>query len=74
MTGSTAAYSPFQNGLNERNHYVTDMMLTKLSEENPDTPEEVLLAWANMAKNSLQMCHGFSSQLVFGENPQWNIS
>ena len=67
---TTAAYSPFQNGLCERNHAVVDMMLMKLREQCPQTEIGVLLAWANVAKNSLQMWHGFSSyQIVFGKNP-----
>ena len=36
----------------------------------PKVSLDVLLGWANMAKNSLHMVHGFSShQLVFGTNP-----
>lgn len=67
---ATAAQSPFQNGLNERNHYITDNMLQKMIEDYPGIPKETLLIWANVAKNSLQMWHGFSSyQLVFGCNP-----
>ena len=67
---TTAAESPFQNGLCERNHAVIDMMLIKLEEQYPETSLDVLLAWANNAKNSLQMWHGFSSfQLVLGRNP-----
>ena len=67
---TTAAESPFQNGLCERNHAVVDNMLMKMEEQCPDTDIEVLLAWANMAKNALQMWNGFSSyQLVFGKNP-----
>ena len=54
----------------ERVHSVTDTMLLKLKAQCPDTELEVLLCWANMARNSLQMWHGFSSyQLVFGQNP-----
>lgn len=67
---TSAAYSPFQNGLCERVHAVTDMMLHKLTAEHPNTSPEVLLGWANMARNSLQMWNGYSSyQLVFGQNP-----
>ena len=45
-------------------------MLLKLEEQCPGTPLEVLLCWANVARNSLQMWHGFSSyQIVFGKNP-----
>ena len=67
---STAAYSPFQNGTCERNHQVVDSILEKLVRDFPKTPEPVLLKWACMAKNTLQMYEGFSShQLVFGRNP-----
>lgn len=67
---TTAAESPFQNGLCERVHAVTDSMLLKMIDQCPKTPVEVLLAWATMARNALQMWHGFSSyQLVFGKNP-----
>ena len=67
---TTAGESPFQNGLCERNHAVTDMILCKLQAQYPKTPLDVLLKWANMAKNSLQMWSGYSSyQLVFGSNP-----
>ena len=69
-TLTTAAESPFQNSLCERNHAITDSMLLKLIEQCPKTPVDVLLTWANTARNSLQMWHGFSSyQLVFGKNP-----
>ena len=65
---TTAAQSPFQNSLCDRNHAITDNILTKLVEEYPSCDLEVVLCWANMAKNSLQMWHGFSSyQLVFGK-------
>ena len=67
---TTAANSPFQNGLCERIHAVTDTMLLKLREQCPKTHIAVLLSWANVSRNSLQMWHGFSSyQLVFGRNP-----
>ena len=65
---TTAADSPFQNGLCECVHSVTDMMLLKLMEENKKTDSQTLLSWANMARNSLKMWNGFSShQLVFGK-------
>ena len=67
---TTAAESPFQNGLCERVHAVTDMMLLKLEEENKRTDSQTLLCWANMARNALQMWNGYSShQLIFGKNP-----
>ena len=67
---TTPAESPWSNGLCERNHQVTDRMLEILEDENPSVDPDTLLAWANMAKNSLQMWNGFSSyQLVLGCNP-----
>ena len=67
---TTAANSPFQNWLCERVHSVNDNILLKLKAQCLDTELEVLLCWANMARNSLQMWHGFSSyQIVFGQNP-----
>ena len=66
---TTATESPFQNGLCERVHAVTDMMLLKLEEENRKTDSQTLLSWANMAGNSIQMWNGFSShQIMFGKN------
>ena len=45
-------------------------MLEMLVDENPDTDLDTLLAWANLAKKSLQMWNGFSGfQLVLGQNP-----
>ena len=67
---STAAESPFQNGICEQNHQVVDTILTKLVHDFPRTPVPILLKWACLAKNTLQMYEGFSSyQLVFGRNP-----
>ena len=67
---TTAAEAPWQNGLCERVHAITDQILSKLAEEYPHVRLQTLLKWANMAKNSLQMNNGFTPhQLVFGENP-----
>lgn len=67
---TTAAQSPWSNGLCERVHAVIDSMLVKLIAEYPETALDILLSWANMAKNTLQMWNGYSSyQLVFGQNP-----
>ncbi|KAK6191222.1 hypothetical protein SNE40_002958 [Patella caerulea] len=67
---TTAGESPFQNGLCERVHAITDSMLLKLEAENNGVDKQTLLSWANMARNSLQMYNGFSSyQLVFGRSP-----
>ena len=67
---TTAADSPHQNGLCERVHGVIDNILLKLMDQHRNTSIEVLLGWANMAKNSMHMHHGYSPyQLVFGQNP-----
>ena len=67
---TTAADSPYQNGICEKVHGVVDSTYEKLEAQCPRTDKSVLLAWANMAKNSLHMNHGFSPyQLVFGRNP-----
>lgn len=69
-TCTTAGMSPFQDGLCERVHAITDSMLIKLEEEYGKKDSQALLFWANMSRNSLQMWNGFSShQLVFGTNP-----
>ena len=67
---TTGAESPWQNGLCEKNHQTVDTMWLRMKEDYPDVDDDVLLGWANMAKNSMQMVYGFSSnQLVFGTNP-----
>ncbi|XP_071118367.1 uncharacterized protein [Haliotis cracherodii] len=67
---NTASFSPWQNGLCERNHAVVDDCVSKLMTDNPRLDLETALVWAINAKNSLQMVHGWSPyQLVFGANP-----
>ena len=67
---TTAANSPFSNGLCERNHAVVDCMLEKLQHEHPSVPFETLLSWACTVKNYMSMHAGYSPyQIVFGRNP-----
>ena len=67
---ATAAYSPWSNGICERNHYVVDMCVQKIMEEDPKIALDVALAWAVNAKNSMQNHCGFSPiQLVLGKHP-----
>ena len=62
----TAAEAPWQNGLCERNHVVTDLYLEKMLHDQPTLPLDVALAYAVNAKNSLQMWNRFSiHQLLF---------
>ena len=66
----TAAYSPNQNGTNERNHAIVDNMMAKMRMQDPDMSASVALTWALMAKNTLQNISGFSPfQIVFGKSP-----
>ena len=66
---TTAAESPWSNGLCERYNGILGEMTEKIIEDT-GCSLTVALAWANSAKNTLQTVHGFSpSQLVFGYNP-----
>ena len=67
---TTAAYSPWSNGLCERNHALVDSILTRVLVDFPDMDLETALAWACVAKNSLSTVYGFSPfQLVYGRQP-----
>ena len=67
---NTAAYSPWQNGVCERNHAVVDDCVEKILEGQPNLNLDVALVWAVNAKNSLSMVYGWSPyQLVYGSNP-----
>lgn len=68
---STAAESPWSNGINERHHALITDMLEKILEENK-FPLSVALSWAVAAKNALANVYGYSpNQLVFGTNPNY---
>ena len=70
MDLTTAAQSPRQNGICEKDHQLVDTMWFRMKEDFPNTDDKTLLAWANMAKNSLKMVYGYTpNQLVFGVNP-----
>ena len=70
MVCHTAAESPWQNGICERNHCVVDNCVIKILEEEPNMKLETALAWAVNAKNALKNYDGFSPyQLVYGQNP-----
>ena len=67
---TTASYSPNQNGLNERNHAIVDMMLSRMLLSDPTLKPHVALCWALNAKNSLENCYGFTPfQLHIGRTP-----
>ena len=67
---TTDAESPWQNGLCEKNHALVDNILNRIHKDYPRMDMNTKIAWACMAKNSLQMVYGYSpNQLVFGRNP-----
>jgi len=67
----TGSYSPQQNGLNERNHGVTDLMVEKILRDNPTWGMQEAVNKAAWSRNSIiNAQRGFSPfQLVFGRNP-----
>ena len=68
---TTGAYSPFQNGLCEKNHHVVDLMIDKMMTGDKDLTVSRALKGALFAKNSLTTVNGFSPlQLVTGKQPR----
>lgn len=67
---TTAAESPWSNGLVERHNAVLSEMLYKIIADERQNINTAL-AWALQAKNSLANVNGFSPmQLTMGQNPQ----
>lgn len=68
---ASAAESPFQNGLCERNHSITDKIMEKMMEEDKSLTTSRALSAATFAKNCLVNVNGFSPiQLVTGKMPR----
>ena len=68
---STAAESPWSNGVNERHNGVLGEMIQKTLHDS-GCSLQVAVAWAVSAKNSLSNVNGYSpNQLVFGRNPNY---
>ena len=66
---TTAAYSPFSNGILERHNKTLTEAIQKIKYDNNCNWDNAL-SWALMAKNSMVNMNGFSPyQLVFGRNP-----
>ena len=64
----TAAYSPWSNGKNERNHYTCDVIIDKLMEEDPKLTLDEAVSHAVNSKNMQITRKGFSPrQLMFGK-------
>ena len=67
---TTAAESPWSNGLVERHNFVLSDKLDKILHDN-NCDFDLVIAWAVNAKNSLSNIHGFSPyQVAIGTNPK----
>lgn len=67
---TTAAFSPYSNGVVERHNGILADMTQKIKEDTRCSTE-IALCWALQAKNSMSNVYGFSPmQLVFGYNPK----
>ena len=67
---TTAAYSPFSNGICERHNAILTATLTKVRLEHKNLDLDTCLAYSCLAKNSIYNQFGFSPcQIVFGRNP-----
>ena len=68
---STAAESPWSNGINERHNGVLGEMIIKIKADT-GCNLNTAIAWAVSAKNFLSNVYGYSpNQLVFGRNPSF---
>ena len=68
---TTAAESPWSNGLVERHNAVLGMTVSKVMKD-VNCQLEVAVAWLVSARNYLKNVYGFSpDQLVFGRNPNY---
>ena len=66
---TTAAESPWSNGLVEKHNGILGHMVTKMLEDEP-IDAELAIHWAVAAKNALTTVYGFSPNLlVFGRDP-----
>ena len=69
---TTAAESPWSNGLIERHNGDLGNIVSKMMSEEKGYSLNTAVAWTVSAKNSLKNVYGFSqNQLVFGKNPNF---
>ena len=68
---NTSSYSPWSNCLNERNHSVVDVIISKMKQDDPSVPLSRLLDIALFCKNSEPNNRIGSSplRLVTGRDP-----
>ena len=70
-TATTAAKSPYSNGICEKNHAVVDLMMEMMQEGDQSLTESEALNYALNAKNSETTNKGYSAfQIVYGLNPR----
>ena len=68
---TTAAYSPWQNGMCEKNHALNDCVISSLLRDYNKMPLAQAVAWSCAVKNSLTNVYGYSSfELTFGRAPR----
>lgn len=68
---TTAAFSPWSNGMVERHNGILADMVYKIKEDT-GCSSKIALCWSVNAKNSLSTAYGFSpQQLVLGYNTSW---
>ena len=71
---TTAAESPWSNGMVEKHNGILGHIVEKMLEDEPLDPE-IAIHWAVAAKNSLATVYGFSPNiLVFGKDPNIPVS
>ena len=68
---TTAAYTPNQNGLNERNHGLAEIVVASLMADDPKLTMQEAVNHAAFVRNSKINDTGYSPfQLVYGHNPK----
>ena len=68
---TTAAYAPWQNGTCEKNHALSDCVISSLLRDYPKMSLVQAVAWSCAVKNSLTNVYGYSSfELTFGRTPR----
>ena len=68
---TSGAYSPFQNGLNERNHFTCDQIMEKVMDGDKNISFEEALKQAVYTRNMMLNVHGYSpAQILTGKQPR----
>ena len=68
---TTAAESPWSNGINERHNAILENMVSKVMSDT-GCSLDIAISWAVASKNALTNVYGYSpNQLVFDRNPNF---